>query len=80
MEGLIPLVYRAVVEYRKGRQQLMSASATPATSCLRLQQLFGDRSPSPSHPLLLFDYSAMTTSQAKALVSPLLRSPASGRR
>jgi hypothetical protein len=69
MEGLIPLVYRAVVDYRKGRQLQLG-------SC-RLQLYTADRSPSPSRALLLCDSVASPASVAAALMSPLLRSSAS---
>jgi hypothetical protein len=70
MEGLIPLVYRAVVDYRKGRQLQLG-------SC-RLQLYTADRSPSPSRALLLCDSAASpAASVAAALMSPLLCSSTS---
>jgi hypothetical protein len=71
MEGLIPLVYRAVVEYRKGRQLQLG-------SC-RLPLYATDRSPSPSRALLFCDSAAPPAIVATALMSPLLRSSASHR-
>ncbi|XP_044328133.1 uncharacterized protein [Triticum aestivum] len=71
MEGLIPLVYRAVAEYRKRRQQQQLLALGLGSSCL---QRYNDQPPSRA---LLFCDSAM--SPARALMSPLLRSPPSRR-
>ncbi|GJN24510.1 hypothetical protein PR202_gb12254 [Eleusine coracana subsp. coracana] len=70
MEGLIPLVYRAIVEYRQARQVAFGSL------------LFGDQPP-PSRSSALFcdpvwyatSPSPSASSPARAsLVSPLLRS------
>ncbi|KAM3351513.1 hypothetical protein ACQJBY_023471 [Aegilops geniculata] len=71
MEGLIPLVYRAVAEYRERRQQQQLLALSLGSSCL---QLYNDQPPTRA---LLFCDSA--TSPARALMSPLLRSPPSRR-
>ncbi|OEL27609.1 hypothetical protein BAE44_0011373 [Dichanthelium oligosanthes] len=71
MEGLIPLVYRAIVEYRKAREVVALGSL-----------LYGDHpcsSRASSSPALFCDpagswYAASPPARASSLVSPLLRS------
>jgi hypothetical protein len=84
MEGLIPLVYRAIVEYRKARE----AVAIGSCSFLYGDQPCGSRASSSSSTTTLFAgepagswYAAATSLSPAAspparasLVSPLLRS------
>jgi hypothetical protein len=75
MEGLIPLVYRAIVEYRQARQAAVGSF---------LQ--FGDQPPSSSLSSsgALFvcnpGWCAASPPARTSLVSPLLRPPAASRR
>ncbi|CAL5078325.1 unnamed protein product [Urochloa decumbens] len=77
MEGLIPLVYRAIVEYRKAREvvaigSLMYGDQLPCGSRAPPSTLFGDPAGSCWYAASL---SPAASPPARAsLVSPLLRS------
>ncbi|KAI3966852.1 hypothetical protein MKW92_011564 [Papaver armeniacum] len=75
MEGLIPFVYRAVLEYRNGGGSSTWYSESPSTSYLRLPT--GDSGRFSEVQLISSNSSMVVVTATSAVQSPLVSRPTS---